>query len=98
MRRRLLLVLLAFGVIAAGIGWTASGALGATLLSEGFNSSDSPNGGLPSGWTKAVGTTGFGDYWHDQVNPQNLPVNPAIDPALVTLPDSGSLPSAFEGN
>lgn len=48
-------------------------------------------GGLPAGWT----ATGL---WHVQSNPQTISVSPAINPALVTLPDTGGLPTAFEGN
>ncbi len=43
-------------------------------------------------WT----TTGF---WHLSVQPQHIAVlNPAINPTLVLLPDSGYLPSAHSGN
>jgi hypothetical protein len=44
----------------------------------------------PSGWT----TTGF---WHQQSNPQTIKVAPSVSPRLVSYPDSGSLPSAFDG-
>jgi hypothetical protein len=43
-------------------------------------------------WT----TTGF---WHLSFQPDHIEVlNPAINPTLVTLPDSGFLPSAYSGN
>lgn len=58
---------------------------GATaVLSEGFET------GAP-GW----GTSGF---WHVQDHPEALSVlSPAINPTLVTLPDSGHLPAANSG-
>jgi hypothetical protein len=44
------------------------------------------------GWTH----TGF---WHVSFQPQHIEVlNPAINPALVLLPDPGFLPAAFSGN
>lgn len=57
--------------------------LAATALEEGFES------GL-NGWT-ADG------LWHVQSNPQAFAVHPAVNPALVTLPDSGALPAAHSG-
>jgi hypothetical protein len=52
---------------------------------------DSLETGAP-GWTK----TGF---WHISFKPQHIEVlNPAINPTLVQLPDSGFLPSAYSGN
>jgi hypothetical protein len=52
---------------------------------------DSLESGAP-GWTK----TGF---WHVSYQPQHIEVlNPAINPTLVLLPDSGFLPAAYSGN
>ena len=63
---------------------TPAHAAATTVLSENFET------GAP-GWT----TTGF---WHIQDHPENISVlNPAINPNLVTLPDSGQLPAAFSG-
>jgi hypothetical protein len=36
-------------------------------------------------------------HWHILANPHTLSVHPQINPTLVTLPDSGALPAAFEG-
>lgn len=52
---------------------------------------DSLETGAP-GWTK-------NGFWHIAFRPQHIGVlNPAIDPTLVLLPDSGFLPSAYSGN
>ena len=62
-----------------------AGASADTALSQDFEA------GLGS-WA----ATGF---WHVQSNPQAIAVkSPEINPALVTLPDSGQLPSAFGGS
>jgi hypothetical protein len=54
-----------------------------------FDSLETP--GAP-GWTH----TGF---WHISFQPQHIGVlNPAINPTLVLLPDSGFLPPAYSGN
>ena len=95
--RRLVLVFVLVGAIAAALGWGATDALATTILSEGFNSADADSQTLPTGWTSDA-PNGAGDFWHDQINPQTISVIPAINPALVTLPDSGALPSAFEGD
>ncbi len=84
-RRQKLLPLI--GVFIAAMAFAlvgASSAGAATVLSQDFES------GL-GGWT----TTGL---WHVQNNPQTISVNPAINPTLVTLPDSGALPAAFQGS
>ena len=47
-------------------------------------------GGL-GGWTAS-------GQWHVQTDPQQFSVIPAINPTLVTLPDSGNLPQAYGGN
>jgi PKD repeat protein/lysophospholipase L1-like esterase len=54
-----------------------------TVLLETFES------GAP-GWQ-------FSGMWHIQDHPETLSVSPEIDPILVTLPDPGHLPPAFEG-
>src|SRR5438270_7751490 len=54
---------------------------------------------LTQNWESGLGTwTVAGDFWHVENNPQNVSVkSPDINPNLVTLPDAGSLPSAFGG-
>jgi len=57
--------------------------------------------GTPDGWT-AADTSATQDpsdpTWQILNNPQSVSVaNPGINPNLVTLPDAGSLPSAFVG-
>jgi len=55
-----------------------------TALTEDFEA------GAP-GWT-------FSGFWHIQDHPETISVlNPDINPAMVTLPDSGQLPTAFTG-
>lgn len=54
-----------------------------TVLLETFE------GGAP-GWQ-------FSGMWHIQERPETLSVSPDINPPLITLPDAGHLPSAFDG-
>jgi hypothetical protein len=70
---------------AAVFGYSTASAWGATtVLQEGFE------GGAP-GWT-------ISGMWHIQDHPEQISVaSPGINPDLVTLPDSGSLPSAYDG-
>jgi hypothetical protein len=104
--RRLRLTLIAIGVVAAAVGLTASSAMAAALYSEGFNSADVVAGtGLPAGWTSSANVPSdlhpplaSGNFWRDQINPQTISVSSALNPTLVTLPDSGALASPFEGN
>ncbi|MFA6027630.1 MAG: IPT/TIG domain-containing protein [Patescibacteria group bacterium] len=44
-----------------------------------------------NGWT----STGF---WHQITNPENISVSSALNPDLISLPDDGSLPSAYSGS
>ncbi len=89
MKRKFLQIIAVFTMVAAA--FTASlpslitpAHAATTILSENFET------GAP-GWT----TTGF---WHIQDHPETISVlNPAINPSLVTLPDSGQLPAAFSG-
>ncbi len=53
--------------------------------------------GTLDGWTLAS-ARGGPNYWHVQTDPQTISVYPGINPPLVTLPDAGALPSAFDGN
>ena len=62
----------------------AAGARAATVVSQDFE------GGL-GGWTAS-------GQWHVQTDPQQFSVIPAINPTLVTLPDSGNLPQAYSGS
>jgi hypothetical protein len=95
-RHRITLVLTLLVFVVA---MTAGAASAATLpYFEGFNSADVATGVLPTGWTLLAGDSGEGNFWHDQINPQAISVSSAINPSLVTFPDSGSLPSALEGD
>ncbi len=72
------------GAIVAALIGAASASASSTVLSQNWES------GIGS-WT----ATGF---WHVQTHPETIAVkSPDINPDLVTLPDSGSLPSAYEG-
>ncbi|MBN2250568.1 MAG: IPT/TIG domain-containing protein [Candidatus Altiarchaeota archaeon] len=45
----------------------------------------------------AIGWTYTG-FWHQKTNPQNTCIISDINPALVSLPDDGCLPSAYSGS
>lgn len=79
-----LLVALAAMLVLLGPGSTGAGT---PVLSENF---EGTSGGA---W---IGSDA--GFWHIQPTPQVISVIPDINPRLVTLPDSGQLPSAFEGS
>lgn len=56
----------------------------ATLFSEDFETG-------ASGWS----TDGL---WHVQTNPEDISISADLNPALVSLPDDGSLPAAYSGS
>ena len=86
MTRTTLLAVVAALALAVGALSASASAQATPVLQTGFE------GGLAPGWT-ADG------LWHAQSNPQAISVlSPTINPDLVTLPDAGALPSAFEGS
>ncbi len=52
---------------------------------------------LEEGFESGLGEWSADGMWHAQSNPQAIAVHPAVNPALVTLPDSGALPAAHTG-
>src|SRR3954451_5572542 len=53
----------------------------------------------PAGWSLEGPSGPGGPFWQILQNPQSVSVkNPEVNPNLVTLPDPGSLPAAFEGS
>ena len=93
--RRVLGAVLA--VLAAGFIFGVTAASATTVLGP-----ENWTNGL-DGWTSADTSTNDGQTANDPTwqvlnNPQNISVaSPGINPDLVTLPDSGSLPSAYVG-
>src|SRR5207302_9189003 len=85
-------------LVAATCAFQVASASASTVLSEGWES------GTLDVWSAADTSTNDGQnaadpVWQALTNPQNVSVtNPGINPDLVTLPDSGSLPSAFDGS
>ncbi|HXF32706.1 MAG TPA: Ig-like domain-containing protein [Solirubrobacterales bacterium] len=78
------IIVLALGLLVM-IAAHPAGAKGATrVVEQQFESG-------AAGWS-------FSGFWHIQANPQTISVAPAINPALVTLPDAGDLPAAFSGS
>src|SRR5438552_1067914 len=82
-------------LLAAMCAFQVASASASTVFSESWES------GTLDGWS-AQDTSSTVDpnnpVWQILNNPQNISVaNPGINPNLVTLPDPGNLPSAFDG-
>ncbi|GAC1434848.1 MAG: hypothetical protein NVSMB51_03050 [Solirubrobacteraceae bacterium] len=72
----------------AALGSMAQSASATTVLSQNWEA------GLGT-WT--VQTDSGNVAWHVETHPETHAVVPGINPTLVTLPDSGQLPAAFQG-
>ena len=77
------MLFLAAGVVAGFLLLLATSARADAPLTQGFED------GAPA-WSAS-------GMWHVQADPQTIAVIPDIAQRLVTLPDSGLLPAAFEG-
>lgn len=49
-------------------------------------------------WTHSPVVDGYDDLWHLETNPEELTVHEELNPDLISLPDSGSLPAAYSGD
>jgi hypothetical protein len=86
---------LSIALVAATCAFQVASASASTVLSENWET------GTLHGWS-VQDTSGTVDpnnpSWQILNNPQTISVtNPGINPNLVTLPDSGSLPAAYDG-